>query len=315
MNQIKFFSALLSFIFLGYAPFTNGQQISREQLVLLTPDWKGERFPDGRPKVPDSILERMKLVSHDEAWAVMKNEGYLYQFAEGWLTIHPENTLIGRAATAQFMPGRPDVHRVIDSLGHQAGHQRGQNSWPVDQLEQGDVYVADQFGIHKDGPTIGDNVGNAIFANSGNGIVYDGAVRDIEGLKEIDGFTSFVSSYHPSHHNQQGNLNTILMGINVPIRIKQVLVMPGDVVLGKEGAVTFIPAHLAEKVVKISEIVQLRDMFGHQRIKEKKYNAGQIDTRWSDEIEKDFSAWLNQHLDKLPVPKEQIQEYLKERTW
>lgn len=295
--------------------FLSAQQISREQLILLTPDWKGERFPDGRPKVPDSILERMKLVTHDEAWAVLKNEGYLYQYAEGWLTIHPENTLIGRAATAHFMPGRPDVHRVIDSVGHLSGHQRGQNSWPVDQLVQGDVYVADQFGIHENGPTIGDNVGNAIFTNSGNGIVYDGAIRDIEGLKEIEGFTSFVSSYHPSHHNQQGNLNTLLMGINVPIRIKKVLVMPGDVVLGKEGAVTFIPAHLAEKVVKISEIVQLRDMFGHQRLREKKYNAGQIDTRWSDEIEKDFSAWLNQHLDKLPVPKEQIQEYLKERTW
>ncbi|CAN5438800.1 hypothetical protein BH23BAC1_BH23BAC1_15690 [soil metagenome] len=315
MNVKNFYCALIIFLNVGNALKINAQQISREQLITLTPEWKGERFPDGRPKVPDEILERMKIVTHDEAWAVLKNEGYLYQYAEGWLTIHPDNILIGRAATAQFMPGRPDVHKVMDSVGHQAGHKRGQNSWPVDQLVQGDVYVADQFGIHENGPTIGDNVGNAIYANSGNGIVYDGAVRDIEGLKELEGFTSFISSYHPSHHNQQGNLNTVLMGINVPIRIKQVMVMPGDVVLGKEGAVTFIPPHLAEKVVKISEIVSLRDMFGHQRIREKKYNAGQIDTRWSDEIEKDFSAWLNQHLDKLPVPKEQIQEYLKERTW
>lgn len=315
MKIIHIFCLLLFLAILIQCNFTKAQQISREQLILLTPEWKGERFSDGRPKVPDGILERMKLVSHEEAWAVMKNAGYKYQYAEDWLCIHPENVLIGRAVTAMFMPGRPDVHKVIDSIGHQQGHKRGQNSWPVDQLVKGDVYVADQFGLHEDGPTIGDNVGNAIYANSGNGIVYDGAVRDIEGLKEMPEFTSFVSSYHPSHHNQQGNLNTVLMGINVPVRIRKVMVMPGDIVLGKEGGVSFIPPHLVEKVVKTSEIVRLRDMFGHQRIREKKYNAGQIDSRWSEEIEKDFSAWLNQHIDKLPVPKEQIQEYLKERTW
>lgn len=312
--KLSVYSILFLIVF-SYSTYTTAQQINREQLILLTPEWKGERFPDGRPKVPDDLIERMKLVSHDEAWAVMKNAGYKYQYADGWLSIHPENVLIGRAVTAQFMPGRPDVHKVIDSIGHQQGHERGQNSWPVDQLVKGDVYVADQFGIHIDGPTIGDNVGNAIYANSGNGIVYNGAVRDIEGLRELEGFTSFVRSYHPSHHNQEGNLNTVLMGINVPIRIGQAMVMPGDVVLGKEGGVTFIPPHLVEKVVKTSEVVRLRDMFGHQRIREGKYNAGQIDTRWSDEIEKDFSQWLESHIDELPVPKEQIQELLKERTW
>jgi hypothetical protein len=91
--------------------------------------------------------------------------------------------------------------------------------------------------------------------------------------------------------------------------------MPGDAVLGRDGGVIFIPPHLVEKVVKTSEIVRLRDMFGHLRLREQKYTPGQIDTKWSDEIEKDFSAWLNLHIDKLPVPKEQIQEFLKGRTW
>ena len=135
-------------------------------------------------------------------------------------------------------------------------------------------------------PTVGDNVANAIYANSGNGMVYNGAIRDIEGMKALSGFTSFVRSYHPSHHNPSHDLNTVLMGINVPIRIGSVMVVPGDVVLGKEGGVSIIPAHLAEKVVKTSEVVRLRDMFGHQRLREKKYTAGQIDSRWSDDIEK-----------------------------
>ena len=304
---------LLLICFAFYKP-SKSQQISKEELIFLTPEWKGERFADGRPKVPDNILQRMKAVSVEEAWAVMKNAGYGYQVAEDWKTINPDSVLVGRAVTATFMPARPDVWKAIDDRGKQAG-KRGQNTWAVDLLVKGDVYVADQFGAHRNGPTIGDNVGNAIYAKTGNGIVYDGALRDIEGLKEIGGFTSFYTSYDPSYHNPPGDLNTMIIGINQPTRIRNVTVMPGDVVLGKEGVVVFIPPHLAEKVVKTSEIVRLRDLFGHQRLREGKYTAGQIDAKWSDEIEKDFSQWLNAHINELPVPKEQIQELLKERTW
>jgi len=289
-------------------------QITRDQLIALTPEWKGERFADGRPKVPDNIINRMKSVSVEEAWAVMKNAGYGYQVAEGWQVINPDSVLVGRAVTATFMPARPDVWKAIDSAGKKTG-KRGQNTWAVDLLIKGDVYVADQFGAHKNGPTIGDNVGNAIYARSGNGIVYDGALRDVEGLKEIGGFTSYYTSYDPSYHNPPGDLNTMIVGINQPTRIRLVTVMPGDIVLGKLGVVVFIPPHLAEKVVTTSEIVRLRDMFGHQRLREGKYTAGQIDARWSDEIERDFSKWLNDHINELPVPKELIQQYLKDRTW
>ncbi len=312
MSPLKF---LLQLILLAsiYQP-SHSQQISKDELIFLTPEWKGERFADGRPKVPDNIMKRMKSVSVEEAWAVMKNAGYAYQVAEGWQQINADSVLVGRAVTATFMPGRPDVWGAIDARGKKAG-KRGQNTWPVDILVKGDVYVADQFGAHKNGPTIGDNVGNAIYAKTGNGIVYDGALRDVEGLKEIGGFTSYYTSYDPSYHNPPGDLNTMLVGINQPTRIRMVTVMPGDVVLGKMGVVTFIPPHLAEKVATTSEIVRLRDLFGHQRLREGTYTAGQIDTRWTDEIEKDFSKWLNDHINELPVPKEQIQLFLKDRNW
>lgn len=312
MNYIR--NLILTLVLTGLTGNAFAQQISKEELVFLTPEWTGERFEDGRPKVPDAILERMRSVSVEEAWAVMRNEGYLYQVAEDWKVINPDSVLVGRAVTATFMPGRPDVWKAIDDRGKAQG-KRGQNTWPVDLLVQGDVYVADQFGADRNGPTIGDNVGNAIYAKSGNGIVYDGALRDVEGLMEIGGFTSFYTSYDPSHHNPRGDLNTMIVGINQPTRIRTVTVMPGDVVLGKLGVVVFIPPHLAEKVVTTSEIVRLRDMFGHERLREGTYTAGQIDTRWTDEIEKDFSGWLNAHIDELPVPKAQIQEILKQRTW
>lgn len=309
---------LLVLAFLAFNLDSYSQQISKDELIFLTPEWKGERFPDGRPKVSDELLDRMKLVTLEEAWAVLRNENYNYQYEDGWMMINPDSVLVGRAVTAIFVPGRPDIHRVIDDRGHNRdGRIKSQNSWTIDMLVKRDVYVVDQFGAHVDGPTIGDNLGNSIYTKTGNGIVYDGAIRDIGGLKEIGSFTSFFRSYHPSHHlnNPDGRLNTTLIGINTPTRIGMATVMPGDVVLGRDGGVIFIPPHLAEQVVKISEVVRLRDMFGHQRLREQKYTPGQIDSRWSDDIEKDFSEWLNANIDKLPVPKEQIQELLKERTW
>ena len=316
MKTLKQLFLIIILLSCGYS--MKGQQISKDELIFLTPEWKGERFADGRPKVPDAILKRMKLVTLEEAWAVLKGDNYKHQYDDGWQMINPDSVLVGRAVTAIFVPGRPDIHRVIDDRGHNRDKRiKSQNAWTVAMLVKGDVYVVDQFGAHEDGPTIGDNVGQAILTNSGNGIVYDGAIRDINGLKEFKSFTSLYRTYHPSHHlnNPDGDLNTTLIGINQPTRIGKATVMPGDVVLGRDGGVIFIPPHLAEKVVKTSEIVRLRDMFGHMRIREKKYTAAQIDNRWSDDIEKDFSKWLNDHINELPVPKDQIQEFLKTRTW
>lgn len=291
------------------------QQITREELVFLTPQWEGERFADGRPRVPDDILERMQQVTLEEAWAVLRNNRFNFQYDGDWQVLDPDAVLVGRAVTATFVPGRPDIHAQYDLRGREQGRSGSQNSWPVDLLQPGDVYVADQFGAQVDGPTIGDNVGNAIHTNSGNGFVYNGAVRDINGLRQIDGFTAFYRSYHPSHHNPPGQLNTTLIGINQPTRIGAATVMPGDVVLGRDGGVIFIPAHLAELVVETSEVVRLRDMFGHQRLSEGRYTSGQIDARWSEEIEQDFSAWLRDNIGELPVTEARIEELLRERTF
>lgn len=308
---------LLATLFYNLQVYSQQVQISREELIAFTPEWKGERFPDGRPKVPDDIIRRMKPVTIEEAWAILVGAGYRYQIADGWgQIINPDSVLVGRAYTTTFMPGRPDVWKAIDSLGKKEG-RLSQNVWAVEQLTKGDVYVADQFGAKKNGPTIGDRVGTAIYTKTGNGIVYDGALRDVEGLKEFGGFTSYFSSYDPSYHNPGGgpnrDLTTMIVGINRPTRIRTVTVMPGDVVLGKMGVVIFIPPHLAERVVKSSELVRLEDMFGQLRIREGKYTAGQIDARWADNIQKDFTQWLKDNVNKLPVGKEQVLEIIKQR--
>ncbi|NND32720.1 MAG: RraA family protein, partial [Saprospiraceae bacterium] len=264
----------------------------------------------GRPNVPDGLLDRMKLVSTEEAWGVLRGEGYHNQFDGGWKMIHENTPIVGRALTAQYMPNRPDINDQIKERGKAEGRIGSPNSWPIDMLSSGDVYVADGFGKIKDGTLIGDNLGNAIYAKSGNGVIFDGSARDLEGLKAIEGFNAFVRDWHPSYIQEM-----MLSGLNVPLRIGQAIVLPGDVVLARSEGVVFIPAHLAEKVVTTSEIVRLRDMFGHSRLKEGKYTPGEIDRKWTDDIEKDFSGWLEDHIDELPVAKEEIQKLLEKRTW
>ena len=298
---------LLCFLILNIG-FT--QSLSVEQMKFMTHQWKGERFDDGRPKVATDILKRMKKVTIEEAWGVLRNEGFHNQFEGGWQPLHDDVTVVGRALTVQYMPNRPDVAGQIKDKGLMAGEIGNTNSWPIDRLVEHDVYVADGFGKIVDGTLIGDNLGNSIYAKSKTGVVFNASSRDMEGLSEIEGFNAFVRAWHPSFLTE-----VMLLSINDPIRIGAATVMPGDVVLAKKEGVMFIPAHLSEKVVVTSEVVRLRDLFGITRLKEGKYTPGQIDNKWSEEIEKDFSKWIRKHIDKLPVPKEQIKELIKKRMW
>ena len=303
--------AILSALALGGAPATPKVSVAAtERVQFYTSAWTGERTPDGRPKVSDDILRRMKNISIEDAWGVLRNEGYRSQFEGGWQMLHQDVPVVGRALTAQYMPTRPDVKKMIDEGGKAEGRIGGSNSWPIDMLQKGDVYVADGMGKIVDGTLIGDNLGNSIFARSGNGVVFDGSVRDIEGLGEIEGFNAFVRGWDPSFIQE-----VMLTGINVPIRIGRAICLPGDVVLAKREGVLFIPAHLAEKVVRTGEATVLRDRFGHQRLKEGKYTPGQIDGAWSKEIKDDFFKWLEQNMNDLPVPKEAIKEMLEKRSW
>lgn len=292
----------------------HGQNVgsSPEYIKALTSDWKGERFADGRPKVSDAILERLKRISIEEAWGVLRNKGFQNQFEGDWIIIHPEETMTGRVVTAQYMPLRPDLEKQVKEQGkiEKRAQQGGTNSWPIDLLTTGDVYVADGFGKVADGTLIGDNLGNSIYAKSQRGVVFYGSVRDQEGLTEIKGFNAWIKGADPSYIQQM-----MLTSINTPIRIGRATVLPGDVVLAKKYGVIFIPAYLVEYLVLTSEFTALRDEFGHQRLQEKKYLAGQIDSQWTDEIKKDFLNWLNNYPGKLPMSKEELDNYLKDRNY
>jgi 4-hydroxy-4-methyl-2-oxoglutarate aldolase len=306
-------TVLLSVLILGC--FTLGAQnvgSSPDYIKALTSEWKGERYPDGRPKVSDAILERLKNISIEEAWGALRNKGYQNQFESDWQIINPDEPMTGRVVTAQYMPLRPDLEKYVKAQGkvENRAQQGGTNSWPIDMLVEGDVYVADSYGKIVDGTLIGDNLGNSIYAKSKRGVIFNGSVRDQEGLSEIKGFNGWIKGQDPSYIMQMS-----LLSINAPIRIGRAVVLPGDVVLAKKYGVIFIPAFLVEDLVINSEVTALRDEFGHLRLREGKYKPGQIDSQWSDEIKKDFMNWLNNYPGKLPMTKAELDNYFKDRNW
>ena len=268
---------------------------SKEQRLELTRQWKGERFPDGRPKVPDALLPRLKTVSAEEAWSVLRGAGFHQQFEPGWKVLNPGERLVGRVVTAVFMPLRLDLNDAINDAGEKEGRVgHGQNSWVIDTLLPGDVLVVDLFGKIKDGTFAGDNLSTSIFAKTGTGLIVNGAVRDTTGISEIKGFRCYVRGTDPS-----AIADVTLMGINVPIRIGGVTVMPGDVVVSDPEGLTFIPPQLAEKVADYSEITQLQDAWGHQMLREGKYTPGQIDQKWTKDMIKEFNRYAEKQGGKV----------------
>ena len=296
---------------------SNAQNIagSPEYIKALTAKWTGERFEDGRPMVSDNLLERLKKVTIEEAWAELMKLGYQNQYEGDWMLLHEREDAVmtGRAVTAQFMPMRPDLEDQIIEQGKKEGRmwqQKRTVSWVINSLRKGDVYVADTYNKEFLGTAIGSNLGKGVFSATGNGMVTYGHIRDMERLRKLEGFNVWCKGYDPSYMRQ-----TILTNYNVPVRIGKAIVLPGDAVLAKPGAVLFIPAHLVEHIVLTSEFTALSDEFGEEMIDKGIYTAGEIDSMWDKKMNDRFVQWLNDYQGTLPMTKDELERYLKARNF
>lgn len=260
---------------------------ARESIEALTRLNPFDRFPNGRPRVPDDLIERMKLVTTEEAWGVLRRNGYNWQFEGEWFQTHPDTILVGRAVTAMMVPHRPDLHDLVQEIGQAAGGIGGQNSWVIDTLEVNDVMVVDMFGKIKNGTFVGDNLATSVARRTQAGAVIHGGIRDYQGVRELENVNIFCRGLDPT-----AIAECTLAGINIPIRIGNATVLPGDVVLGTPTGVIFIPSHLAQEVVERSEAIRVRDEFGKLRLSEGRYTPGEIDVgKWREDIEADFEQW------------------------
>ena len=289
---------------------SNAQQFPSSELIYLTSQWKGERFEDGRPKIPDAIIERAKKIGIEEAWQVLYNEGYKNQFEGNWKMVHDNAPVVGRVVTARYSPTRPDIEALIKERGKNEGRTGNTNAWPIQALQKGDVYVAEAFGKIAQGTLIGDNLGASIFNKTGNGVIFDGAARDLSGLAQIKGFNAYVRDFHPSFLEE-----VVLIGLNSPIRIGAAVVLPGDLVLSEREGVLFIPAHMAEKVVATAEFIAVRDRFSKDVLKAGTFTAGQIDSQWNETIKTAFLNWIAAHPNEPQITKASLEKFLEKRTW
>jgi regulator of RNase E activity RraA len=278
---------------------------SKAEVLAMTLQWKGERFADGRPKVPDALLERMKAIKIAHAWRVLRGHDYHNQFEGGWKMLHQDKSFVGRALTAAYVPSRPDLEEHVLRVGKAEKRIGRPNSWPIDMLQKGDVYVADGFGKVIDGTLIGDNLGVAIFTRTGNGAVFDAGARKRDGLLQIQGFNALVRDWDPSEIK-----GVLLSSINRPIRIGRAMVLPGDVIMARYEGMLAIPAHLAEEVVVTGEVLLIKDEFAHMRLRERRYTPGQIDSPWTREIKADFFEWYKTRKNNPPTPRSVIEKLL-----
>lgn len=260
-----------------------------EDVVHITSTWEGERFPDGRPKVSDDILRRMRKITLEEAWGPLWSAGYQYQFEGKLKTSHPSTTLVGRAVTGIMVPKRPDLDTTLMDYGLKEEGRKGFfNQWIIDQLVDDDVVVIDIFDKIFEGTFVGGNLSTAISTRTkrGGSVIW-GGIRDLEQIVKIDGIQTYYRGIDPT-----GIRNVTLVGMNAPCRIGDAICLPGDVVLGTISGVLFIPPHLAEACVVGAEKSHVRDIFGFQRLGEGVYTTALIDAPWTPAMYEDFLNWF-----------------------
>jgi len=305
--------SLLLFIglLIGISYQAKSQFISKEELIFLTSEWEGERFPDGRPKIPDEYIERAKKIGLDEAWQVLNNRGYTQQFDGNWKMIYDDVLIVGRVVTATFLPSRPDIEKSIKERGWSNGYMGNTNSWPIQVLEKGDVYVASTFGKIEAGTMIGDMLATSIFSKTGAGVIFDASVRDVRGIMMfVPGFNVFARDFHPSFLK-----DVVLTGLNTPCRIGNAIAMPGDLVITNRSGVLFIPAHMVKQVLDVAEFLDRRDTYSRYVLRIGKYQSGQIDAEWTSEIKEDFLSWLRENPEMGSMTRAELDKIMEERTW
>src|SRR6202051_1665337 len=288
-------AAVIVWTMLGASAAFSQVKMTKEQMMFYTSDWKGDRFPDGRPKVPDDLLKRALDVSIEDIWDYLREEGYRNQFEGDWQALHIEKPFAGRALTAQYMPGRADMAKAIAAEGKAEGRVSGNNSWPINELQIGDVYVADGYGKIVEGTLIGSNLGNGIAAHTHVGFVFDAGIRDAEENREIPNFNGLYRAYDPSAW-----ANMTLTSINAPIRIGRAVVLPGDVVLAKQDGVIFIPAILAEAAINSAEFTNLEDAFNFELNRAGK-NGAEFEGGWTPQKYDALAKWIDEHPDTLKM--------------
>lgn len=265
---------------------------TREEINAMTPEWTGERFEDGRPKVADKYLDALYGMTLEELWKPIFVKGYESQFIV-MKSLHPEfkedgtvnRKLVGRAVTAMYAPVRPDYKEAMNAMARAKGLSGTPNQWVIDGLTDRDVIVIDMFDKVYKGTFLGGNLTTAIHQKTGNGgAVIWGGIRDIEQMHRVPDVQVYYRGIDPTPIR-----DFVMTGMNCPVRLGDgrdaAICLPGDVVYGCSGGVLFIPPQLVVDVVDGGAKTQVKDLFGFEMISQNKFTTAQIDKKtWSEEM-------------------------------
>jgi regulator of RNase E activity RraA len=298
LKRLRIISLALIALSFGFVARNASAQLvsfSKQQLIDYTAANPFDRLPDGRPKVPDALIERARDLSSEEVWSVMQAKGYENQYADGFQVLHPGKTMVGRAFTVQFMPLREDVNGVIQSKHQQETGKRLFNQTAIDMLQPGDVLIVDLFGKKVNGTIVGDNLFFYVNqATHGGGLVVDGSVRDLDGISEID-MPAYFKSVDPTPIGQ-----VMLTGINVPVRVGGVTVMPGDLVVGDREGVYFVPPQFVKEMLDKADETHIHDEWTKKKFAEGKYKSSEIYGSPSDpKLKQEYEDYLKKRLDEI----------------
>jgi regulator of RNase E activity RraA len=241
------------------------------------------------------MIERARELSSEEVWAGLQDERFKNQFADGFHVLQPGKTMVGRAFTVQFMPLRGDVDDVAKKKAKERGLSGLMNQTAIDMLQPGDVLVVDLFGKKVDGTIVGDNLFYYVMkATHSGGLVVDGSIRDLDGIAKID-MPAYFRSTDPTPIG-----NVMLTGINVPIRIGGVTVMPGDLVVGDQEGVYFIPPQYVQEVLDHADETHIHDEWTKKKFDEGKYKSSEIYGSPKDpKLQEEYREYLKKRLDEI----------------
>ncbi|MFC1661705.1 RraA family protein [Gemmatimonadota bacterium] len=181
-----------------------------------------------------------------------------FHFMDPGMASRTDLPLCGVAVTVSARPGdNLMVHKALEVA------------------QPGDVVVVSTNG-NTTSAVFGELMGHTAVEARLGGIVVDGAIRDVKGLKAL-GFPAFSRTVTPGGCDKDGPGE-----INVPIACGNTVVMPGDIVLGDEDGVVVVPREDAAKVLE-----RVRALEDRERKRIAAIQAGEL---FKDEIDETLRA-------------------------
>jgi 4-hydroxy-4-methyl-2-oxoglutarate aldolase len=298
-----FIGALMAGVAFGATAASAQVTTSKDRILYYTKDWTGERFPDGRPKIPDDVIRRAANMTVEDLYDELRTAGYGNQYEDHWQILHADKPMVGRAMTTQYVPSRPDIAAAARAEGQAAGLTNlSNNGWPISMLQEGDVWVVDGFGKIQDGTVIGSNLGSAIASKTKTGFVFDSAIRDEAENKEHPNFNGWYRAERPEAWSQMQ-----LLSINAPIHIGKATVVPGDLVVANSQGVTFVPAAIADRIVSHAEFTALKDEYNFS-LNASGANGTTFEGGWDAKKYAGFSDWIKKNPAKMKMSQAMFQQ-------